>query len=85
MSFCLTFSFRNKRNQIRVRNEYNTWKKTKNNMKKNKNYLNNFFIIFNFILYYLLKLNDVLYKKIKKILCFLLIFDILLSNLKWYT
>jgi len=45
-----------------------------------------FFIIFNFILYYLLKLNDVLYKKIKKyLICFLLIFGILLSNLKWYT
>jgi len=47
-------------------------------MKKNKNYLNNFFIIFNFILYYLLKLNDVLYKK-KYLIYFLLIFDILFS------
>jgi len=40
-----------------------------------------FFIIFNFILYYLLKLNDLLYKKISNF--FLLIFSILLSNLKY--
>jgi len=40
-----------------------------------------FFIIFNFILYYLLKINDLLYKK--NLICFLLIFSILLSNLKY--
>jgi len=52
-------------------------------MKKDKIILTIFFIIFNFILYYLLKLNYVLHKKIKKYLIyFLLIFDILLSNLK---
>jgi len=33
---------------------------------ENKNYLNNFFIVFDFIFYYLLTLNFILYKRNKK-------------------
>ena len=52
--------FGNKRNQVRMRNEYNMSKTKKTMEIKNKNYINNFFIIFNFIFYYLLILNAVL-------------------------
>ena len=57
------FFFDNKRNQVRLKDEYNMWK-TKKTMKiKNKKYLNIFYI-FNFIFYYLLILNAAL-KEIK--------------------
>jgi len=65
-----------------------THEKTQKTMwRKIKIILTNFFfIIFNFILYYLLTLNIILYKRNKKYLIwFLLIFGGLLPNVKWYT